>query len=175
VTEGEGLGFARRHSLNPLIGLTGSPGRVPAYAPAAIACPLRDAVFARNSLHLIPALVAFKDADLQIFDRMRRSSNQMRIAAALFTAKRFNKFLILHKEGMLVHNPPHLQRECRSALRRPGPRRTDGHSPHGRWRAQGGLGLPRNFVGSRRHIAGTSRRLTDWQTTPATVSELLVC
>jgi hypothetical protein len=59
-----------------------------------------------NSLGLTLALVAFKDADLQIVDGMRRSANQMRIAAAIFAAKRLNKFLILHKEGMLVHNPP---------------------------------------------------------------------
>ena len=30
----------------------------------------------------------------------------MRIAAAICTAKWFNKFLILHWEGMLVHSPP---------------------------------------------------------------------
>ena len=36
-----------------------------------------------DSLGLTPALVAFKDADLQIVDRMRRSANQMRIAAAI--------------------------------------------------------------------------------------------
>jgi hypothetical protein len=68
-------------------------------------------VACNDSLHLTPALV-LKDADFQILDRMWRPSRQMRIAAALFTAKRFNKFLVLHNEGMLVYNPPHLHREC---------------------------------------------------------------
>ena len=54
----------------------------------------------------------------------------MRIAATVFTAKRSNKFLVLHKEGMLVHNrPPPTARVrgmpailgARPALRRPGP------------------------------------------------------
>ena len=39
----------------------------------------------------------------------------MRIAAALVTANRSNKFMILHKYGMLFHTrppKPHLQREC---------------------------------------------------------------
>ena len=53
----------------------------------------------------------------------------MRIAATVFTAKRSNKFLVLRKEGMLVHNRPHLQRECgacppSSALARTPPSRS---------------------------------------------------
>ena len=39
----------------------------------------------------------------------------MRIAAALVTANRSNKFMILHKYGMLFHTRPQapdLQREC---------------------------------------------------------------
>ena len=58
------------------------------------------------------ALVARKDADFQTLESVWRPSRQMRIAAAVFTAKRFNKYLFLHMEGMLVHNRPHLQREC---------------------------------------------------------------
>ena len=72
-----------------------------------LAAALRDAVFACNdSLNLTPALVALKDADFQILDRMGRPSNQMCIAAALVTAKRFNKFLLLHKYGMIFHTSP---------------------------------------------------------------------
>jgi hypothetical protein len=52
------------------------------------------------------ALVALEDADFQMLDRVWRPSSQMRIAATVFTAKRSNKFLVLHKEGMLVHNRP---------------------------------------------------------------------
>ena len=54
----------------------------------------------------MPALVALKDTNVQSGDRMRRPSNQMRIAAALVTAKRFNKFVILHNKGMLFHTRP---------------------------------------------------------------------
>jgi hypothetical protein len=54
----------------------------------------------------MPALVALKDTNFQTRDRMRRPSNQMRIAAALVTAKRFNKFVILHNKGMLFHTRP---------------------------------------------------------------------
>jgi hypothetical protein len=54
----------------------------------------------------MPALVALKDACLQIIDGMRASPSQMRIAAALATAKRCNKFVILHNYGMLFHTPP---------------------------------------------------------------------
>jgi hypothetical protein len=53
------------------------------------AAALRGGVFARNNLlNLMPALVTLKHADFQIFERMWRPSNQMRVAAALFTAKR---------------------------------------------------------------------------------------
>jgi hypothetical protein len=52
------------------------------------------------------ALLAFKGADFQTIDEMGRPSNQMRIAAALLTAKRSNKFLILRKYGMLFHTSP---------------------------------------------------------------------
>ena len=55
----------------------------------------------------MPALVALKDTNFQTRDRMRRPSNQMRIAAALVTAKRFNKFVILHNKGMLFHTSPY--------------------------------------------------------------------
>jgi hypothetical protein len=54
----------------------------------------------------MPALVALKDACLQIVDGMRASPSQMRIAAALATAKRCNKFVILHNKGMLFHTSP---------------------------------------------------------------------
>ena len=45
-----------------------------------------------ESLGLTLALVAFKDADLQTVDGMRRSSDQMGIAAAIFAAKRSINF-----------------------------------------------------------------------------------
>jgi len=54
----------------------------------------------------MPTLVALKNACLEIVDRMRGSPSQMRIAAALATAKRCNKFMILHDKGMLFHEPP---------------------------------------------------------------------
>jgi hypothetical protein len=61
----------------------------------------------------MPALVALKDACLQIVDGMRASPSQMRIAAALATAKRCNKLVILHNYGMLFHTSPRSQqREC---------------------------------------------------------------
>jgi hypothetical protein len=81
----------------------------------------------------MPALVALKDAGLQIVDRMRGPPNQMRIAAALATAKRCNKFVILHNYGMLFHTTPRPRPATArmrslpailgagSALRRPGP------------------------------------------------------
>jgi hypothetical protein len=50
--------------------------------------------------------VALKDADFQALDGVGRPSNQMRIAAALAAAKRCNKFVILHKKGMLFHSRP---------------------------------------------------------------------
>jgi len=52
------------------------------------------------------ALVALKDTDFQIRGRVWRSSNQMRIAAAVVTAKRRNKFVILHNKGMFFHTAP---------------------------------------------------------------------
>ena len=62
----------------------------------------------------MPALVALKNACLEIVDGMRGSPSQMRIAAALATAKRCNKFVILHNKGMLFHTSPRPQpqREC---------------------------------------------------------------
>jgi hypothetical protein len=54
----------------------------------------------------MPALVALKNTFLQIFDGMRGSPSQMRVAAALATAKRCNKFVILHNKGMLFHTSP---------------------------------------------------------------------
>jgi hypothetical protein len=107
---------------------------------------LRDAAFACDDpLRLTPALVALKDADFQTLDRMGRSSNQMRIASALAAAKRCNKFVIRHNEGMIFHASPQPQREraaCppssapapHSAV--PVPRPSD-HSPRGRWRVRG--------------------------------------
>jgi hypothetical protein len=59
--------------------------------------------------YLTLALVALKDAHLQVPNRMRRPPNQMRIAAALVAAKRCNKFVILHKKGMLFHARPQPQ------------------------------------------------------------------
>ena len=82
-----------------------------------------------NSLYLMRALMALKDANFQIPDCVWRPASQMRIAAAVFTTKRSNKLLVLHKEGMLVHNrPPSTARVrgmpailgARPALRRPG-------------------------------------------------------
>jgi hypothetical protein len=43
------------------------------------------------------ALVAGKDADFQTLESVWRPSSQMRVAAAVFTAKRSNKFQVLHK------------------------------------------------------------------------------
>ena len=54
-------------------------------------------------LGLTPALLAFKDADLQTLDGMGRSSDQTGVAAALVTASRLNKFMIPHKYGMPFH------------------------------------------------------------------------
>jgi hypothetical protein len=72
-----------------------------------VAAALSDGVFACNDLlNLVPALVTLKDADFQILERMRRPSSQMRIAAALFTTKRRNKFVILPDKGMLLHTSP---------------------------------------------------------------------
>ena len=51
-------------------------------------------------------LVALKNACLQTVDGMRGSPSQMRIAAALVTAKRCNKFVILHNKGLLFHTSP---------------------------------------------------------------------
>ena len=80
----------------------------------------------------MPALVALKNACLEIVDGMRGSPSQMRIAAALATAKRCNKFVILHNKGMLFHKPPTPSHSASadmpailgagSALRRPSPR-----------------------------------------------------
>jgi hypothetical protein len=49
---------------------------------------------------LMPALVAFKYANFRaiVFDRIRRASNQMRIAAAFDAMQRPNKFLLLDDE-----------------------------------------------------------------------------
>jgi hypothetical protein len=71
-----------------------------------------------DSLHLNPALLALENADFQTFaKRMRRASNQVRIAAALVTANRRDKFLIRRKYGMLFHTPPAcLQREGGACL-----------------------------------------------------------
>ena len=54
----------------------------------------------------MPALVALEDTCLQIFDGMRGSPSQMRIAATLITAKRCNEFMILHNKGLLFHTSP---------------------------------------------------------------------
>lgn len=54
----------------------------------------------------MPALVALKNTCLQIFDGMRGSPSQMRIAATLITAKRCNEFMILHNKGLLFHTSP---------------------------------------------------------------------
>jgi hypothetical protein len=54
----------------------------------------------------MPALVALKNTCLQIFDGMRGSPSQMRIAAALVTAERCNKFVILHNKEILFHTSP---------------------------------------------------------------------
>ena len=77
----------------------------------------------------MPALVALKNTCLQIFDGMRGSPSQMRIAAALVTAKRCNKFVILHNKGLLFHTSPRPSHSANAdailgasaALRRPGP------------------------------------------------------
>jgi hypothetical protein len=79
----------------------------------------------------MPALVALKDAGLQIVDGMRGPPNQMRIAATHVTAKRCNKFVTPHNKGMLFHTGPYpATAQMRSlpailgagsALRRPGP------------------------------------------------------
>jgi hypothetical protein len=62
--------------------------------------------FAGNdSFHLMPARQALKRTYFQTLERMRRPSNQTRIVVAVAAANWRNKLLILHKEGMLVHNP----------------------------------------------------------------------
>ena len=81
-----------------------------------------------------------------ILYRMERPPNQMRIAAALATAKRCNKFVILHNKGMLFQSAPAQPRRERGAcppssslaphsavsVPRPGD-----HRPYGRWRGNG--------------------------------------
>ena len=47
--------------------------------------------------------MTLKGADFQALDGMGRSANQMGVAATVFAADRFNKFLILHKTGALSH------------------------------------------------------------------------
>jgi len=94
----------------------------------------------------MPALVALKNTCLQIFDGMRGSPSQMRIAAALATAKRCNKFVILRNKGLLFHTSP---RPSHRANAEPPPSsapaphsavpvpRPDDHNPFGRWRGKG--------------------------------------
>jgi len=70
----------------------------------------------------MPALVALKNTCLQIFDGMRGSPSQMRIAATLITAKRCNEFMILHNKGLLFHTslnaePPRHPRRRRRPTR----------------------------------------------------------
>ncbi len=118
------------------------------------------------------ALVALKDADFQIRGGVWRSSNQMRIAAAVVTRKRRNKFVILHNKGMPFHTaqPPGTARArsppailgASSALRRPRPPTGD-HGPHGRWQVKGD-GLFWTFlfppsIGGWRFRRVTSRRI----------------
>jgi hypothetical protein len=57
----------------------------------------------------MPALVALKNTCLQIFDGMRGSPSQMRIAAALGAADRSNESLLLDDEGSPFHSPAHSQ------------------------------------------------------------------
>ena len=66
----------------------------------------------------MPALVALKDASLQIVDGMRASPSQMRIAAALATAKRCNKLVILHNYGMVFHTSPPIPANANAELAR---------------------------------------------------------
>jgi len=55
----------------------------------------------------MPAFVALKDANFGtvLFDRIRRASSQMSIAAAFDAAKRSNKLLFLDDEGTIFHSP----------------------------------------------------------------------
>jgi hypothetical protein len=75
---------------------------------------LIELLLARDSLSLMPAGMPLKCADFHTLERMRRSSYQMRFVIALATAKRCNKFVILHNKGMLFHarRSHGLQREC---------------------------------------------------------------
>jgi hypothetical protein len=59
-----------------------------------------------NLLHLMSALVAFKDANLRpvLPGRIGRAADQMRIAAAFAAANRSNKRLFLDDEGTLLHS-----------------------------------------------------------------------
>jgi hypothetical protein len=67
--------------------------------------PLRGLRF-DDALGLMSALVALENTCLQIFDGMRGTPCQMRIAVTLITAKRCNEFMILHNKGLLFHTSP---------------------------------------------------------------------
>jgi hypothetical protein len=133
---------------------------------------LSDAFFASDdSLNLMRALVALKDADFQTLESVWRPSSQMCIAAAVFTAKRFNKYLVLHMEGMPVHNRPHLQRDCgacppssalapHSAVQVPRP---GDYGPGERWQGKGdgmrSTGVTGNPTGENKGKTRDSRAL----------------
>jgi hypothetical protein len=59
-----------------------------------------------NPLGLMPALVAFEDANFRpvLLSRIGRAANQMRIAAAFAAANRSNKGLFLDDEGTFLHS-----------------------------------------------------------------------
>ena len=83
--------------------------------------PLRGLRF-DDALGLMSALVALENTCLQIFDGMRGTPCQMRIAVTLITAKRCNEFMILHNKGLLFHTslnaePPRHPRRRRRPTR----------------------------------------------------------
>jgi hypothetical protein len=91
------------------------------------------------------ALVARKDADFQTLESVWRPSRQMRIAVAVFTAKRFNKYLFsTWKECSFITGPTYSAsaghaRHPRRSPRTPPSRSPDqaNHGPGGRWQGKG--------------------------------------
>jgi hypothetical protein len=94
--------------------------------------------------------VTLKGADFQALDGMGRSANQMGVAAAVFAADWFNKFLIVRKAGGLaqtrraptarVARAP-LSRSARPHFAVPSPKTRD-YDLCRRWQGKGSLDVP---------------------------------